>query len=551
MGKRILNKCYHYGLHIFAPLALLLIIIAPHFADFLVSFNTLRLPNEIFEYPAYLLLIVLWGLPFLLYMVSTIYKDKTGRNYIYDRRKYKRSFSDLVEYFHDADPHLLNLNQFKFESWKASEGIIFGITEDGRLIKVSSDAECNIFVSGMMGSSKTTGIVIPSCRQYKGSALVVDMKGDIYNACHDYRNILRFCPDLTDENGQNIALDYSCSFNPFFGIDKMTETEKKLYLSNMALMLIPDEGGTEGSYFPSRGRKLFIGITYFLINLKPDITFPEILHAILHKQEPEGINMKCFPKTVFDWVITISKSDCKTAIEQVSSLMGNNEKNISGAFDSLTTALTPFSNEILDVLLSGKGHCISPEELESGKDVYLQISQKNLEVYAPLFTMIISSFMNYFTERPDSSRGIKNRPILIVLDEFPQLTFTYKQMNSVLSTLRSKNVQCMIIAQNCSQMEHRFQNNGWSALLGNCNYQLILKSNDPLTQKHFSNLFGSRKVLKISNSDTETTKKNPTRSVQETREPIYQPEDFGDLGKRMCIYFDGKRVEANKIRSWE
>ena len=104
-------------------------------------------------------------------------------------------------------------------------------------------------------------------------------------------------------------------------------------------------------------------------------------------------------------------------------------------------------------------------------------------------------------------------------------------------------------------MAHKFQNDGWRAILGNCNFQLILKSNDALTQKHFSTLFGTRKVLKISNSDTDMAsmapKQNLNRTVQETREPIYQPEDFGDLGRKMCIYFNGKRIEANKIKSWE
>lgn len=551
MGRRILNKCYHYGLHIFAPLALLLIIIAPHFADFLISFNTLRLPNEIFEYPAYLLLIVLWGFPFLLYMVSTIYKDKTGRNYIYDHRKYKRSFSDLMEYFHDADPHLLDSSQFEFESWKEAKGIILGETEDGRLIKISSDTECNIFVAGTTGSSKTTALAIPNCRQFGGSIFAIDIKGDIFNACHPFRKILRFCPDLTDKNGKNIALENSCSFNPFAGINKMSETEKKMYLTNMAMMLIPDEGGSDGNYFSSRSRKLFIGITLFLMSLKPNITFPEILHAILHNQQPEGIDMEKFPKTVFDWVITISDSDYNAAKEQVKSLIGNNEKNISGAFDNLTTALIPFSNDILDVLLSGKGRCISPKELEKGNDIYLQISQNNLKVYAPLFTMIISSFMEAFAKRPDSSTGTKNRPILFVLDEFPQLTFSYGQMDKTLATLRSKNVKSMIIAQNCSQLEHRYTRVGCDALLGNCNYQLILKSNDSYTQKHFYDKFGTRKVLKISNSDTKTSKKNKSITIQETREPIYQPEDFGDLGRKMVIYFDGKRIEAIKIKSWE
>lgn len=555
MGKRILSKLRHYGFFIFAPLAVILFVAAPYVAELFIAFNPrnhfIRLPDEPFIYAAYFILIAVWVIPFLAFEVSTAYKDKTGRIYAADRRRYKRTFFELLEYFMGADPHILDPEQFSQESWKDSTGIIFGETDDGRLVKLPSNAECNIFVSGMMGSSKTTGVVIPTCSQYGGSVLAVDLKGDIYHACRDKRRILRFCPDLTDEAGNSIALEHSCTFNPFEGVPEMSSTEKKLYISNMAMTLIPDEGGADGNYFPSRGRKIFIGIVYYLMKQKPAITFPEVLHAILHGQPPAGLETENFPQTVFDWVLAITHSSCTEAKEQVASLVGNNEKNVSGAFDCLTTALTPFSNAILDELLSGKGRCISPKDLESGKDVYLQIAQKNLELYAPLFTMIISAFMNAFTERPDSSIGMKSRPILMVLDEFPQLTFSYKQMNSVLSTLRSKSVQCMIIAQNCSQMEHRFQNNGWSALLGNCNYQLILKSNDELTQKHFSTLFGTKKVLKISNSDTLAEKNTIGRTVQETREPIYQPEDFGDLGRKMCIYFDGKRIEANKIRSWE
>ena len=542
MGTKLLNQLKHYGVFIFLPLAIALFLATYFIGNF-------------FKIPAYIIFAGIWFISLFIYERNTIYYDKTGRSYIYDHRKYNRTFFELIDYFHDADPHRLDPQSFKKEYWKEANGIIFGTTDDGRLIKIPSNTECNIFVAGMMGSSKTTGVVIPTCLQYGGSILAVDIKGDIYNACHNKRKILRFCPDLTDENGKNIALENSCSFNPFNGVSKMTTTEKKLYISNIAMTLIPDDGGSDGNYFTSRARKLFIGIVYYLMDKKADITFPEVLHAIIHQRQPNGFNMKNFPKTVFDWVIAISESDCMVAIEQVSSLIGNNEKNISGAFDSLTTALTPFSNEILDVLLSGKGHCISLKDFEQGSDFFLQISQKNLDVYSPIFTMIITSLMNSFMDRPDSSVYRRNRPILIILDEFPQLTFSYKQMNAVLSTLRSKSVQSMLISQNVSQMAHKFQNDGWRAILGNCNFQLILKSNDALTQKHFSTLFGTRKVLKISNSDTDMAsmapKQNLNRTVQETREPIYQPEDFGDLGRKMCIYFNGKRIEANKIKSWE
>lgn len=395
---------------------------------------------------------------------SMIYRFKTGgRNYYVDHSKFKRGYSELMDYFCVADTHVQSLDCFKIENWKKANGIMFG-TVGKKLIKLPSDAEGNIFVAGAPGSHKTTGVVIPTCARYGGSVLAVDIKGDIYNFCKDHRNILRFCPDLKDENGNSIALQHSAHFDPFDGLYGMNEPEQKIFLGNMAIALIPDKGGSDVDYFSSRARNLFLGITHFLLDLKPDLTFPELLHAILHHQQPEGIQIDSFPSDVFGWVKLIKDSDCLAAVERVASLYGNSEKNVSGAYDCLATALAPFSNEILDTLLDGKGQCISVDALEKGYDCYLQLEQDNLPVYAPLFTMIITSFISSFSKRPDTSTGAENRPILVLLDEFPQLSFTYDTINAALSTLRSKSVQCMLIAQSVAQMSNKFHDDGWRSL---------------------------------------------------------------------------------------
>ena len=324
-----------------------------------------------------------------------------GRNYIEDRRKYNMSFDELIDFFGNAEQHSLSAADFESGSWKEKDGIMLG-DADTRLVCIPSDAEANIFVAGTPGSGKTSGIVIPTCLRYGGSVLAVDIKGDIYNACGNTRNIMRFCPDLKDENGNNIALDYSARFNPFSDIKCMNPTEKKLFLSNMAATLIPDQPGSDGNYFTSTARKIFIGITSYLLKKKADVSFPEVLHAILHHQAPEGMDPEQFPFTIFQWVEMISRSNVYEAIEQMSSLIGNNEKNVSGAYDALCTALIPFSNETMDTLLTGKDYCISVESLEKGYDVYLQVSQENLNTYAPLLTMILQTFLSGFTKRRDT-----------------------------------------------------------------------------------------------------------------------------------------------------
>lgn len=555
MGKRILKSFLQYDGPFFVLFAILLYFLAPLVTRLVLvgeldnMFNISSTFTLIFR----IIFFCFWLLSVFNHIQSRSYAEQTdGRSYKDDRRNYARSYRELVNYFKDADPHRLDLSSFPEIPWKEGEGIILGSAE-GKLIHLPSNAEANLFIVGTPGSRKTTGVAIPTCLRYGGSVLAVDIKGDIYNYCHNHRNILRFCPDLTDAEGNEIATQVSCHFNPFAGIDQMTDTERKLYVNNMSIILIPDRGGENENYFNTRAQKLFAGITLFLYNKKNDITFPEILHAILHFKSPEGLDIDPFPTNIFEWITTIIDDGYPAAVEQVNSLFGNNEKNISGAYDTLCTALLPFSNDILNELLDGKGHCLSFESMEQGYDVYLQISQKNLDVYAPLFTLIINSFMTDFTSRPDTSTeiGRNNRPMLLLLDEFPQLTFSYKMINSALSTLRSKSIQCMLFAQTVAQLATSYPGDSWRALLGNCTYQAILKSNEKLTQDHFSHLFGTRKVLKVSNSTSSGKDGSSGRTVHEEREPIFQPEDFNDLQKKLVIDYNGRRVVADKINLFE
>ncbi len=479
-------------------------------------------------------LVALWIFAAFVTWRGRSYHYITGRNFGYDSGRYKRTYIELVDYFKDADPHKLDTTLFPEQDWKHTKGIVFG-KDKGRLITIPSDSECNIAVMGPPGSGKTSGIAIINAITFQGSVLAVDVKGDLFNyvSKHTKRKILRFCPDSPT------ALKDSVRFDQFGEYNKMSPTDKKLYLEAMATVLIPDEGGEAGSYFSSRARKMFQGIALLILHRDPSADFPTIIHSILQGN-------------VFEWIKDSMKSDCTESKEQLVSFYGNNEKNITSAYDALCTALVHFSNPVLDQLLSNKGKCVSIKDLEKGYDIYLQISQEHLDAYAPLFTLLIQSFSTAFTKRPDSSTGSKNRPILMLLDEFPQLTFSYKMINSNLSTLRSKSIICMVIQQNLSQLEYRFQPSGARSILGNCNYQIILGSNDINSSKVFSDTFGSRKVLKVSNSVTTSQNSSSGHSVQEATEKIFPPEYFGDLAadKKMVIYFKGKYCECKKLNCY-
>lgn len=494
---------------------------------------------------------VMWGLWIVIMFTTTrdkMYYDRTGRNYSTDHGRYKRSFGELIDYFRDAEPRKLDTSVYPVMDWKQCGGIPLGKDDKGRLIYIKPGSELNAVIYGPPGAGKTSGIGIPSVINYRGSCLVVDIKGDIYNFVSKHnpkraKRILRFAPDDPD------ALEISCHFDPFSGIDEMDPTAKKLFIESMATVLIPDEKGSGDNFFTSRGRKLFRGVCHMILSEQPDASLPDVIHAILQGN-------------VFDWVKRAiaaenpdNDPDLIVAKELMSSFFGTNEKNTSGCWDACCSAIATFSNPVLDVLLARDKDSISNKTLDDGKDIYLQIQQQHLDAYAPLFTLIIQTLSTGFTRRPDSSTGAKNRPILMLLDEFPQLTFDYKLINSNLSTLRSKNVIIMMIMQNLSQLEYRYQQIGARSITGNCNVQVILGSNDPYSSKTFSDLFGDKKVLKAGRSQSSSGSSsfdNFSRSSQEATDRVFPPETFGDLSSRgkEIIYLKGKYAELNKINCY-
>lgn len=528
----------YYNLIPFSIVLIMIIIFQDKIIDIICYLQNIDTPNALYDLTrlgSKISLYCVWGLCFFTNFQQKAYHYRTGRSYVYDHSHYKRSYGELVDYFRDAEPHKLDTEEFPIEDWRNANGIIFGKDSRSRLISIPSDSECNVAIFGPPGSGKTSGIAIINACRFKGSVLAIDVKGDLYNYVrkHTQRKIIRFAPD--SEN----ALQISCRFDPFDGLNQMDETDKKLYLESMSTILIVDESDSDGNYFSSRARKLFQGITHLILSENPDASFPYVIHQILQGN-------------VFDWVKRAINSDCEPAKELLASFYGNNEKNVSGAYDALTTALVHFSNPVLDELLSKNGQSVSIRDLEAGTDVYLQIKQEHLDAYAPLFTLLIQFFSISFTKRPDSSTGAKNLPILMLMDEFPQLTFSYKMINSNLSTLRSKSVICMIIQQNLSQLEYRYKPSGSRSIIGNCNYQIILGSNDVTSSKVFSDTFGMKKVLKVSNSITSSKTTSSGRSVQETTEKVFPPEKFGDLSseKKMILYFKGKYAELTKLNCY-
>lgn len=473
--------------------------------------------SETAETAIAILILAVYVIGYGRYMLSRFYTKITkGRSYFYDSLKYRRRFFELIDYFKDANPHLIEKEQLPIMTWQDSNGIILGKIED-RLLALPLNVPYNISIYGQPGDGKTAGPIGCTAQQFGGSVFAIDIKGDLSKITSS-RKKLTF-------NLENPERSYC--YNPLSGIEDLAPDDRGRFLENISFILYPEITG-EGSYFQNGARNFFNGIANLLIETEDkNISFPIIARKIV-----EG--------NAFDYVNKAISSNSSLAKRYLASFYGQNEKNVAGCYDACVSALRLFTTDVMMNLLSNSGKCICPEKMEKGYDIYIRIHQKDLELYSPLITVIVQQFINAFMMRPEGSK----RPFLMILDEFGQLQ-KMNAINSAFATLRSKNVKMMLAMQSRAQLEKHYGKEGTIEIMDCTQCILILGVQDPDSRKYFSDLIGTKKVLKISNNiDSKEIQKG--RMVSEAKEPIFEPAQFGDLGDYFVVYLKGKYILAEK-----
>lgn len=485
------------------------------------------------QYSVPVFLVILWSSVFFVTTREKIYKYKTRRSFWHDSKRYHRNFFELVEYFKDADPLRMDVESLPKMKWQDSSGLIFGAI-DGSLISYEPNKNGIVTtVWGAPGDGKTTSTIIPSCRQFgmqktesgeiiqKGAVMVTDFKGDIYKANKKYRKIKLF---------STIHWSESAHYDPLVDARKMTPNQRADFLENLSITIIPNEEDANSQYFVNGARDFFTGISLFLINQDNTISFPEIIEQIVIGNYAK-------------WVQEIMKSDDRFAQSYTNHFYGNNEKNVSGAYSKLVSCTRLFRSDIMKVLLSNDDNMISPADLENCTDIYIQFDFNQIALMSPVIAMIYQAFMSAMLYRKEGQQP----PIAFVLDEFGQIP-TMPVIAQSAALMRAYNCSIMLSCQSLSMIEKRYGIAGCKLLMDCVKSHCFLSIMDPDTRKWASDLIGTKKVLKVSNSEQKSENTSSSRSITEAREYVFEPEEFGDLPNKdeLIIYFKGKYIKAKK-----
>ena len=527
MNNRFIKLLLHYGLIQFGIVAIIIDLIYPHIYDgiwdplvgFIFRLFDRTGKSKAEAYCLIFILMAIWIFAYFIFLRQRLYRDKTGRSFSYDNGRYNRSYWELIEYFKDAEPQRMEMNELPDITWHKSRGIIMG--KCGSKL-ISFEPERNgtvVFAWGAPGVGKTKCVIVPSARQWgltvirdketgkrktvqRGSVMVLDLKGDIYEANKDFRRIKRF---------STIHVEDSYHYDPLITARSMDEEDLPEFFDNLAVTLVPDEAGADAAYFIKVARGFFTAIFLFCLHEDIERSFSDIcLDITTH--------------TYSEWGQRIEESGYLPSMKYSNRFKDENPKNVGGGYSKLCDSLLLYTSSTMKRLLINDRKCISPEDLEHCQDIYIQVDPIKMDVYAPLVAMLFQVFMSAALQRKEGS----NPPIAYIIDEFGQLPrMPVIQKSAML--MRAYNASILISTQAMASIDQHYGQDGRKLLMDCAKAHCFLSINDPDTRDWASRLIGTHKVLKVGFSQNYNTEETNSKSITEIREKIFEPEAFSLL----------------------
>lgn len=382
------------------------------------------------------------------------------------------------------------------------------------------------FVIGPPRSGKGASLIVPNCLLWPDSIVVLDMRGETYEATAGYRStfsrVLRFSP--ADEEG-----DTEC-YNPldFVAVDP---DQRDIDINSIATALLPTPKGD--AYWISDARALFAGVTSWVLE-NPDIldrdkNLGTVLNVVEGGDQPlrEWLEAVANPELRAAWISSFTYTTLARFAVMAS-------KQFDGVYGSLAAAVRPFKNNRILRATARSTFDIRGMRREN-LSLYLDFRIQQVASIGPIFNVLMVQFMDYMS-RNMMRRG--ERRVLVLLDEFQNLGKLENAL-TVATVLGGYGIPCWFFVQSLRSIDNVYTREGRQTLVNSARAQIFLGAQDPEDQRYVSQLLGERKEVTIdkavSTGVTLFDRKSATMSHKTTMRPLMRPDELGAMNETRCI----------------
>ncbi len=340
---------------------------------------------------------------------------------------------------------------------------------------ITHSSEGNLVTIGKTGSGKGRSALIPNLGTYRGSTIVLDLKGELYRTTARARR----------EMGQKVyLLDPFNQISPdpdrlnVFDLLSVTEREEiDTEAQSLAHIFGRDASNAKDPFWDIEGTGLLAGCISAVATTKP----------------PEERNFRSLVKMFMTDDIVYSLATfmdkCKQdmtpmAQHEIGSFLSLADITRSGVLATATSYLKTYTGE--QIIRSLCDSTISLPELIAAKTpftIYIVISPGYITSHFNIVRAWIHTLMKALMTRTE----IPETPTIFFLDEIAQGTLPI--LENIMTIGRGYGIKCWLFLQNINQLKGRYKT-GWATMMGNCDVWQIFAANDHLTAKELSDITG-------------------------------------------------------------
>ena len=434
-------------------------------------------------------------------------------------------YEDFITHSGDRIPNSLIFD-------KCQSAFFFGRTLNGNYVGKKENDDGHIMVVGGSGSGKSISIAVPTMETWKSPIFSFDFKGDLIKWCNKRKSKILYMVNGYENNYW---------YDPFYLLYKDGEDNLVQNARELAQAIIPLPHNISDPFWIQSARDVLTGAIIYYCRL--GVGFISSMIEIKTTRMSE--------------LLERIRTDIYAAV-CINPDLDLNPKTLAGVSMELHNHISVFATDkliqnVLSPMSNASKNIIKWEDLQFF-NIFIRLDQSRLEQWSSVVRLMLTQLIRTLQRRPEKyePEGEKLKPILLMLDEFPQ----YGKIDlipSALKILRSKNVTFSIFCQSFADIDEIYGNVTRRTILDNCPYKVILNAFDAETQQYCSALVGTVKSPSESlnmNFGEFGQPLNYSFAINESRKPIIYPHEFASLSDVIVLHPKPEQFCRVKKETW-
>ncbi|MEV1530388.1 conjugal transfer protein TraG [Pseudomonas aeruginosa] len=359
-------------------------------------------------------------------------------------------------------------------------GVFLGL-HDGQYLR--HDGPEHVLTFAPTRSGKSVGLVIPTLLSWTGSAVVHDIKKEIWTATAGWRSRFSHCLLF------NPTDSLSAAYNPLLEVRRGSHEVRDV--QNIADILVDPEGALERrNHWEKTSHALLVGAILHVLYAGEDKTLRGVANFLSDPACP-------FEVTLHQMMTTrhLGEGTHPVVASAAREVLNKSENERSGVLSTAMSFLGLYRDPTVAEVTSRCDWRIADLiAAEHPVSLYLVVPPSDISRTKPLIRLILNQIGRRLTESLDGSDGIERRhKLLLMLDEFPALG-RLDFFETALAFMAGYGIRSFLIAQSLNQIDKAYGQN--HSILDNCHVRVTFATNDERTAKRISETLGTATELR-------------------------------------------------------